>query len=162
MFRPRVAETSQTLNLFTDASPMGAGAVFKHKWLQFAYPPDWASLNITFLELFPILIAVYVFGEEFKNTSVIFHTDNQAIVHVLNTQTSKEKHVMVLIRNLVLVCLARNIKFSSQHVIGITNVLPDRLSRFQVTPSMLREYGMKPLPERIPQHLLPCNFKLDF
>ena len=134
---------------------------FKHKWFQLKYPPAWAGLNITFLELFPILVAVYVFGEEFQNTTIIFHTDNQAIVHVLNNQTSKEKLVMVLVRNLILVCLARNIKFVAQHVPGITNMLPDRLSHFQETPQLLREYGMKPLPEPVLVHLWLQHFKID-
>ena len=113
MFRPRKAETSATLSLYTDASPLGAGDVFQHKWFQLKYPLAWARLNITFRELFPILVVVYVFGKDFQNTTIIFHTDNQPIVHVLKNQTSKEKLVMVLVRNLVLVCLARNIKWLS-------------------------------------------------
>ena len=161
MFRPIVAETSRTLNLYTDASSQGAGAVLGHKWIQFGFPQSWSKFTITFLELFPIMVAVYVLGPSFKGRSVIFHTDNHAIMHVLNKQSSKAKLVMVLVRNLVLMCLALNIILSAQHVAGTTNILPDKLSRFQVTPGLPRQYGMKMLPEPVPSHLLPDNFRLD-
>ncbi len=89
------------------------------------YPESWRGLNIAILELFPILLAVYIFKEDFKDTTVVFFTDNQTVMRILIKQTSKEPIIMVLVRNLVLTCLARNINFSAQHMPGITKVLPD-------------------------------------
>ena len=159
-FRPRHAETSLSLNLYTDASPAGAGGVFQDRWFQFAYPQSWATKNITLLELFPIMVALEIFIKEFSNKSLIFHTDNIAISHVLNKQTSKEPSVMVLVRRVVLLCLRHNCRFVSEHVAGV-DILPDRLSRFQAGPRLLGEYNMGLEPETIPRHLLLSNFVLD-
>ena len=125
------------------------------------YPESWCGLNIAVLELFPILLAVYIFKEDFKDTTVVFFTDNQAVMHILNKQISKQPMVMVLVRNLVLTCLARNIKFSTQYMPGIMNMLPDHISHFQVMCALLWKYGMKVLPETEPEHLMPKNFKLE-
>ncbi len=125
------------------------------------YPESWGGLNIAILELFPILLAVYISKEDFEDTTVVFFTDNQAVVHILIKQTSQEPMIMVLVRNLVLTYLARNIKFSAQHMPGITNMLPDHISHFQVMGVLLRKYGMKVLPETVPEHILPKNFKLE-
>ena len=43
---------------------------------------------------------------------------------------------------------------------GITNMLPDHISCFQVTGALLRKYGMKVLSEIVPEHLLPRNFQV--
>ena len=88
-FRPRHVETSLSLNLFTDASSHVAAGVFGSSWFRFGYPAAWADYNITFLEMFPILVALEVFSEHFKNTSVVFHTDNQAITFVLKSRQAR-------------------------------------------------------------------------
>ena len=69
--------TNSALHLYTDASgSIGYGAVFGKKWFHGVWPQHWASLNITFLELFPIVAALVVWSPYFKNSRVILHTDN--------------------------------------------------------------------------------------
>ena len=75
-FWPRRAETSQTLNLFTDASSVEAAGICGSQWFWFADPKEWAAVNITFLQLFPIMVALSVFSDMFSNSAVIFDTDN--------------------------------------------------------------------------------------
>lgn len=58
-------------------------------------------------------------------------SDNEAIVHVLNKQSCKEKTLMKLIRRLVLTSLSYNIYFKAKHIAGKKNLLADKLSRFQ-------------------------------
>ena len=84
------------------------------------------------LELYPIVAAVAVWGHMWKNRSVRFYPDNEAVVNIINKQTSKEHHVMTLLRKLVLTCLTYNVKFTAEHVPGVNNNLADKLSRLQV------------------------------
>ena len=63
---------------------------------------DWKKLNITFLELFPITVALHVWGCQMENQCVSFFTDNAALVDILNKQTSKHPLVMILVRDLVI------------------------------------------------------------
>jgi len=54
-----------------------------------------------------------------------------AVVHVLNSQTSKNPDIMVLVRRFVIACMRQNILIHTEHIPGIYNVLPDLLSRFE-------------------------------
>ena len=101
-----VWETSDTLHLYTNAAgSIGFGAVFGCHWLQGLWPEMWKTFNIAFLELFPIVIAVHVWGSLMADKRIIFFSDNAAVVYIINKQTSKHQDIMVLLRDLVLSCL---------------------------------------------------------
>ena len=81
--------SSTSLNLFTDASgTLGYGAVLGSSWVYGAWSPQWVSQNITLLELYPIVLAVQIWGNRLTNGRIIFHTDNQALVPIINKQPS--------------------------------------------------------------------------
>lgn len=63
---------------------------------------------------------------------MIFITDNENIVYVINKQTSKDPRLLGLLRTLVLICLKNNILFRALHIEGARNILTDSLSRLQV------------------------------
>lgn len=151
--------SSSVLSLYTDAAAsLGYGAVYSSYWFYGDFPLQCRNLNITLLELYPVVVAVNVWGYLWKNHCVRFFTDNQALVHILNRQTSKDKHIMKLVRCLVLACLHHNIVFQSEHISGCKNVLADSLSRLQVAEfRRLSPYSRK-LPTKIPRGLLPMNF----
>ena len=67
---------------------------------------------------------------------------------------------MNILRPFVLILLQHNINFRAEHIPGIANVLCDKISRQQVTAALLRMQGMKQNPTKIPEQLLPENFKL--
>ena len=121
------------LQLYTDASGgIGYGALYGTKWFYGQWPRAWLQYNITVLEFFPIVAAVTVWGHDWSNHSVCFITDNEALVHIINQQTSKDKKVMSLLRKLVLLCLTMNINFTAKHIAGKKNTLADKLSRSQI------------------------------
>ena len=91
-------ETSSTLELYTDAAASkGYGAIFGKHWFGGAFPEAWHSFNITFLELFPIVLAVHIWGSSMTNRCVLFFTDNAALVDIMNKQTFKHTLIMVLL-----------------------------------------------------------------
>ena len=61
--------------------------------------------HITFQELLPIVLAFELWGEDLANKCISLHTDNMAVVYILNKQTSKDKHVMFLVCRFVLCCM---------------------------------------------------------
>jgi hypothetical protein len=137
---------------------MGFGACYGPRWLQAKYTPQWQELHITILEFYPIFVLVSIFGHLMKNSNILFHCDNSAVTAIINKQSSKDRTAMKIIRPLVLLLVKFNICLRSKHIPGVLNVLPDRISRFQVTPSLLREYGMAAEKTPIPRHLLPENY----
>ena len=68
---------------------------------------------------------------------------------------------MQLVRPLVLILLHNNIHLKSKHIPGIENNLCDAISRSQVTPSLLRQYGANSQPTHLPHHLMPDNFSIN-
>jgi len=156
-----ISETrdSVALNLYSDACKKACAATFNKQWFVIHFPKSWEDKNIAYLEFFPILIALEIFGIKIANQKIIFHTDNLAIVHAINKQSCRDPALMVLMRRMVLVVLQYNIKFKAVHIPGKTNHLPDALSRLQGTPAMLRKYSMQLHPVYIPARLMPLNFR---
>ena len=92
------------LELFTDiagAGNFGCGAYFQGDWCYFPWPSHWDSLNfladMTTLELIPVILALRLRSSKLANKKVLFHIDNQALVTIINKQTSKSKrgHVSI-------------------------------------------------------------------
>ena len=105
------------LQLFTDAAGgIGYGALCGAEWCSGLWPPEWQSRNITALELFPIVAAVGTRGLYWRTASVCFYTHNEALVAIINIQTTREVHTMELIRLLVLLCLTFNVNFVARHI----------------------------------------------
>ena len=59
------------------------------------------------------------------------HVDNLPLVEILNKKPLKNKRVMVLMRELVLLSLKFNIQLKAVHVKGCMNRLADAISRLQ-------------------------------
>lgn len=150
--------TGECLDLYTDASgSVGYGAVYGKEWFWGEWPQSWFSRNIAVLELFPIMAAVEVWGEAWANQSIRFFTDNEALVSVINKQTSREPQIMTLLRRMILTCLTFNINFMACHVPGRVNILADRLSRGQLEEYRMLAPWANAMPIDLPAHILPHN-----
>ena len=123
VFRDQLWVSTPDLELFTDAAgSIGMGIYFKGKWAQ----AKWGEFfkeeanrnNITFLEFFPILVALHLFGEELKNKRVVFHCDNIAVVEIINQQTCKCPRVIYLVSPMVLRCTELNTEIKAKHIKG--------------------------------------------
>ena len=122
--------TGDYLQLYTDAvGGIGYGALCGAEWFCGKWPVAWRLFNIAVLELYPIMAAVRVWGASWANKSVCFFTENEALVPMIDNQTSLELHIMALLRPLVLACLRFNINFAARHIPGRINTLADKLSR---------------------------------
>lgn len=139
--------TSEQLHLATDASTtFGYGAIFGLHWFSGLWNNGWEHQNITLLELYPIVLAVEIWGSSIKNKFINFHTDNLSLVSIINKQTSRDPLIMGLVRRLVITCLSYNINFRAKHIMGSKNVLADALSRQEI-----RKFRQKaPWADQIP------------
>ncbi len=146
------------LHLHTDASgAMGMAAVFGSRWFQCRWPQCWMEHTITVKELLPIVLAVDLWASDLANKRILLHCDNQAVVFVINKQTSKEPDVMQLLRRLVCTQLTHNILLRAKHIPGAHNVIADALSRFQNSTARTLAPELDARPVSIPQHLLPWH-----
>ncbi|XP_071111170.1 uncharacterized protein [Haliotis cracherodii] len=128
---------SDFLQLFSDAAGgAGFGAYMQGKWFNGAWPPQWVTdgttRDLTLLELFPITLAIQIWGKQLANKKVLFYCDNQAVVTIINKQSTKAPRVMSLLRQLILQCLRYNIMFKAKYVCSTANTIADALSWFQL------------------------------
>ncbi len=146
------------LQLYTDAAgAIGYGAFFKGQWTQ----ARWSEItlhhnpSIAFLELYPIVVAITLWGHQMGNHKVQFWSDNKAVVAIINKQSSHCPFIMSLVRSLVLQCMHHNILFKACHVPGVDNSIADALSRFQ------NDKFRRLIPSAEAEMTAPPQLKLD-
>ena len=146
------------LNMQSDALSLGFSATFEKHWLQCAYPANWQSKDISILKLYPIYmyVPISMFGKRLRNRSIIFNCGNMAVFHIIMKVSAKNKPIMQIVRKLVLVLMKFIINLRSNHILGITNILCDKLLRFQDVNKLVRD--VDPKQSKIPELLLPQNF----
>lgn len=144
--------------LLTDlAGSMGFAAVWKKHWCAEKWPVRWKKLgfvkNSVLLELFPIVVAIEIWGRYFKNQRILISTDNKEVMFSINCLSAKSPPVTTLLNYLVSKCLKLNIWLKARCIPGKENMIADVLSRLQ----MQRFFELLPEADKIgvvcPEHL---------
>ena len=73
-----------------------------------------------------------LWGGRFSNHTIEFHTDNLALVSVIDKCLSRNPHITSLVRALVKSVLRFNFVFYAIYIPGVQNALADALSRDQI------------------------------
>ena len=136
------------------AGSLGFGAFFKGQWFSGTWAVSQKSQSIAYKELFPVVIAGHVWGPQWCKRHVLFRSDNDAVVHMLNSRTSKIPCLMRLLRNLLFSAACHIFSFSAEHVPGVNNQLADALSRFHWQEFRQLAPDAQPFPTLIPPQLL--------
>ena len=142
--------SSLELRLFTDASDMGFGGVYRDKWFFSGWRCGWGQLHINVRELFAVWAALRIWGLEWVDRQILIYTDNESITHVWRTGTCKDKVMMRIVRALFFYAACHNINVLMHHVRGSFNVEADLLSRLQVHRFRQSHPSADPFPSSIP------------
>lgn len=147
-------ENSNTLSLYTDASgTLGFGGIFQHQWFQGKWLPhqtlSYKDMSIDWQELYAIVAATYIWGDQWSQKRILFYCDNQTVVTIINAKRSKSPRMMDLVRALTLQTLKCNFYFKAVHIPGHRNDIADSISRFQLT----RFRRLAPHADQYPQTL---------
>ena len=143
----------------TDASDIAASAVFRNSWviLQFSGDHEWMkSMNIAWRELMAIVMCMAVFGHRMKSQCLKMYTDNQAILHCINTGSSKDDCIMSLIRALYWYTTLYSITYKAYYVASADNGPSDSLSRLDM------DRFRKLCPDADISMTPLCDFLIDF
>ena len=151
--------SAAALNLYSDAAQSkGYGATLGREWFYGAWPEHLRDVDITTLEFYPIVVALNVWRRKLNNLNLNIHTDNEALVAIINSQTVKRNDLCLkLLRYFVLTCLKYNILVRAFHISGSKNVICDSLSRLQVDKFHEVAPAMHSDPLSIPPHLSPTK-----
>ena len=136
------------------AGAIGFGAYSQGQWFYGAWSTVQARQSIAYQELFPVVIAAHLWGSLWARKHVLFRSDNEAVVAILTTRTSKVPALMHLLRDLLLSAARWGFTFTAAHVPGVENKIADAISRFrwQEFRQLAPEAHSSPCP--IPQLLL--------
>jgi hypothetical protein len=126
------------MQLFTDSAGgigKGSGCYLFGKWSILQWPVEWYQTDIlkdiTFLEMIPIALSVFLWDRVFKRKKIAFHVDNLAVVTVLNSKSSKSPRVMNLLRFIVYRSMMGHFHMKAFHISSSNNCVADALSRGQ-------------------------------
>ena len=148
--------------LTSDASgSWGCGAWQGTSWFQYRWEEGARTLDISAKELVPIVMAAAVWGHQWKGCQVTSYCDNMAVVAVLHTRTSRDKHLMHLLRCLFFYEAQGQFQIVPKHISGSCNGRADDLSRNNHLAflSKVPEANKQPshIPPALPSLLLEQN-----
>ena len=109
------------------------------------------SNNRSKRELFPIMVAAMVWGNEWHGLTVRANCDNSAVVDVINRQSAKDALLCRLMRCLFFACAHFDMTVVSQ---GIHNGAADVLSRDNIPSFFTQVPFHSSTPSHIPRDLL--------
>ena len=148
-----------TLEFYTDASgAWGCGAWHRASWFQHPWRVEEQGLDIVVKELLPIVMAAAIWGSQWKGCFVTNHCDNEAVVAVVNSRSSRNRHLMHLLRCLCFYEAHGQFRLKAKHLPGVCNGRADDLSRgnqstfLSKTPEADRHPS--PIPPALPSLLL--------
>ncbi|KAJ1137545.1 hypothetical protein NDU88_003943 [Pleurodeles waltl] len=87
------------VQLFSDAAgSTWFGLYWEGRWCAEEWPNEWKNggRGIAFLELFPLIVAVCLWGTELRHSRVLFRVDNMVVVQMVNRQSAREAGVLQL------------------------------------------------------------------
>ena len=143
------------VEVFSDASgSVGFGAFCGREWFNGRWLACQNDPSIAYKELFPVVIAADLFGHRWCKKHALFRSENEAVVAILNSRTSKVPAIMHLLRHLLFSAASFQFSFSSAHIPGIENSIADGLSRFHWQEFRLLAPDAMVYPTRTPECLL--------
>ena len=156
---------SDQIDMYTDSSAnavLGCGGKWGKKW----FVQQWDSIfikknepSINYLELYAVTAAVILWIENFANKRVTLFCDNMGVVHMINSNSSRDRNCMILLRLIILQGMIYNVRISAKHVLGINNEISDSLSRlkFEKFEQLTEGQGYDEQPTQIPEEIWPME-----
>lgn len=95
--------TSGQLRFYTDAAKSkGYGIVFRSHWAYGEWTTNWKNeRDFSFLEFVPIVAGLSLWCHQLRNKKVLFMTDTESVVHVINKQTCDDVFSVCYQRKLI-------------------------------------------------------------
>lgn len=121
------------ISLYTDASSNHgfggyyAGRWFQGKWTEEIHNLGSDPLSMALLELYPIVVAIVLWGHEWSGKRIKFLCDNLATVQIIRKRRSKSSIIIKLMRKVTWKSACENFLIQCDHVPGKDHVIADSL-----------------------------------
>ena len=155
---------AEILDMASDASGnyrLGMGAFCGDAWSFTQWDYQFMTRNnpsIEYLELYAVLVGVLNWLHRWKNCRIMLFCDNESVVEMINSTSSRCRNCMVLLRILVLEGLICNMRIFAKHIRTHLNGKADALSRLDFKRFLkLGGASMDKNPTPIPDCLWPMD-----
>ncbi len=147
-----IEEWSQPDEIFAmDACLEGCGGWNSNRqFFHTPFPVDilQKGLHINALELLTIIVAYKICGHQWAGKCLLVKCDNEASVTVMNSGKSKDYFMQACLRELAFVCATHKVEIKGIHIPGVSNRVPDILSRWNLDPRYQNEFNQLVVSER--------------
>ncbi len=143
------------IQLFTDAAPsVGFGGYYQGRWFASPWPPQMrdSPQSSALFELYPLVIAAFLWGKNWTSSSILVHCDNEATVHCINKGRSHSLALMPLLRRLIWISACDQFIITAKHIPGSKNLIADSLSRFMFQKFRALAPEANPSPTPVPHY----------
>ncbi|KAL6467193.1 hypothetical protein MHYP_G00249970 [Metynnis hypsauchen] len=124
----------EDLQLFTHAA---RSISFGCYWFSSPWPPEFALLSLesgdssALRELYPVVNAALLWGHEYTGRVILIHSDNSAVIHIINKGHSNSLKLMPFICHLTWHSVQHQLILRAIHISGHSNAVAHSLSYFQ-------------------------------
>ncbi|XP_039535194.1 uncharacterized protein LOC120484211 [Pimephales promelas] len=143
------------IQLFTDAAPsVGFGGFYQGRWFASTWPPQIQDTlqSSALFELYPLVVAAFLWGKEWTASSIVVHCDNEATVQCINKGRSHAPALMPLLRRLTWISACDQFILIAKHILGSKNQIADSLSRFMFQKFRMLAPEADELPTPVPHY----------
>ena len=142
-------------HLYTDAAgSWGCGAWAEPHWLQVPWSNQTPLTTIATKELFPIVLALAVWGRLWRGHLVLCHCDNTAVVSQVNRLHARDPQASHMLRCLAFLQALHDCRIRAVHLAGAANTDADHLSRNRGDHFMQGRAHTSPTPTQVPPELV--------
>ena len=144
----RVRRPSVFQEVFIDATLQAVGGVWGTKAYSEPLPTELIGLSITLLEMYNILIALRVWGVDWKDKCTLIRCDNESAVVVCTSGRTRDPFLNFCLREIWFITAKFNIELRVTHIRGRDNGIADALSRGKT--EKLRDLCIQPVSSVLP------------
>ncbi len=133
LFHNNLVSSPIDINLFTDAAPsIGFGGFYQGRWFAAPWPAQLRDLpqSSALFELYPLVVAAFLWGNEWSSKCILVHCDNEAVIQCVNKGRSHSPALTPFLRRLKWISACDQFVIVAKHVAGSENQIADSLSRF--------------------------------
>ena len=116
--------------IVTDACLIGYGGIYREQYFRGRFPANLQNKNIALLEILAVMVALKIWGKELQGQYFWIHVDNEAVAAVMNSGASRDSALQDVPREIALLSARHQFVVKARHISGVSNRIPDWLSRF--------------------------------
>ena len=128
-----------------------ASLIYAGYWIANPWPPVLHNRSIQWKELYPFALACLLCGHQWTGKKLLFHCDNQAVVDIWASRSSRDLLIVHLVRSIFFTAATNHFKVLVTHIVGTVDAIADSLSHLHMSRLRLLVQAADLEPTPVPQ-----------